>query len=172
MENILKLHWLFLSAGFVVFLGSCKSTSAPESVTFELNKTFEVHLPAGSPVDQDILSFVKIDIQDSDLTAHSTSLSKITSVKLSTLNFLAFTVDPHERTPTPDYFIDSLRILADPLSLAQFNTKSTTVTNAEFSSYVKNPNNQFFVHTFLQHTPVYDVMARFNYVLTIIANTN
>ena len=168
----LKFHWFFLYASCIGVISSCKSTNSAEPVTFDLSKTFEVRLPANTVVGQDILTMAKIDISDTDLKAHNTSLSKITSIKLSSLNFLDYSVDTHERMPTPNYFIDTLKLFADPVSLAVYNTTSTSVTDAEFSAYAKNPNNQFFAHTLLQHSPSYDVMARFNYVMTITADKN
>ena len=172
MKYLLKFQWLFLSASFLAVISSCKSTNSVDPVTFDLSKTFEVRLPANSIVGQDIFTMAKIDISDTDLTAHNTSLSKIRSVKVSSLNFLAYIVDAHERMPAPDYFIDTLKLMADPISLAVYNTISSSVTNAEFSAYAKNPNNQFFVYTSLQHSPSYDVIARFNYIMTIVADIN
>ena len=172
MRDILKLHWLFYCTGLTALFLSCKSTNSVDPVTFDLSKTFEVRLPANSVVGQDILSMVKIDISDTDLAAHNTSLSMVKSVKVSSFNFLACTINAQERMPTPDYFIDTLKFMADPISLALYNTKSTSVSNAEFSSFAKNPSNQFLVRTMLRHSPVYDAMARFNYVMTITADKN
>ena len=172
MKYILKIQWLFLGASFLAVFSSCKSTNSAEPVTFVLSKTFEVRLRSNSAVGQDILTMSIIDISDTDLTKHNTSLSKITSIKLSSLNLIDYTVDAREWMPTPNYFIDTLTLSADPVSLAVYNTISTSVTNADFSAYAKNPNNQFFVNTLLKHSPSYDVMARFNYVMTIVADIN
>ena len=156
----------------LLFSSGCDSKFIDDIFTFNVEKSFEFTIPAGTPAGVMAPEIgLPLLINDSVLQANGTSMNLLKSAKLTKLGVAfsepSFTLSDVD---TLDFRISSAAY--SPTSLAYYSTgmDSIQTTNVDFAPIVKDNNAAVTARFRLKTSPAQDIKTTVTYTLTITAH--
>lgn len=167
MKRLIALTFTLL----LISIG-CDSKFIDDIFTFNVEKSFEFTIPAGTPAGVTAPEInLPLPVNDSILEAHGTSMSLLKSAKLTKLQ-LTFS-EPSFTLADIDTLDLKMKSASYPhLSLAYYSTgmDTVTVTNVDFAPVLKDSNPAMSGIFRLNTSPTVDVKTTVTYTLTITAH--
>jgi hypothetical protein len=168
-------HNRLIFASLILFFlfFSCKQTQEviDKLLTFDIDKSVDLPLPTATPAGIYFSLPIPIGLDSADLAKNKTGLHLVKSLRLTKLIFTPD--DPSYPMSNVDTL--SIAVGVDSLSTVLLATWSgaqnkVALTNADFSSQAKNPNDKFFVTFKLKKAPDHDIHVKTDYTLSITAD--
>jgi hypothetical protein len=171
VKPFMKRFIILTSTTLLLFFG-CDSKFIDDIFTFNVEKSFEFTIPAGTPagVTAPAVS-LPLFINDSVLQAHGTSMSLLKAAKLTKLNVVfsepSFTLSDID---TLDFRISSTNHAMT--SLAYYSTGMDTIrlTNVDFAPIIKDNGAAVSAVFRLKTSPAQDIKTTVNYTIAITAH--
>lgn len=164
---------LLTSATLLLFLAACDSKFIDDIFTFNVEKSFQLEIPAGTPAGRlPIPLTVPLLIDSSTLAEHETSFDLLKSARLTKLQIVNFTPSTFSlaNVDTLDFRIESNN---HPLtSLAYYSTGMDTIrlTNVDFAPHIKDAGAKITADAAINTATTEKVVATVNYTITFSAH--
>ena len=161
------------SATLLLFLAACDSKFIDDIFTFNVEKSFELRIPAGTPAGRlPIPLTVPLLIDSATLAKENTTVNLLKSAKLTKLQIVNFVPSTFSLSniDTLDFRIESNN---QPLtSLAYYSSGMDTIrlTLADFAPHLKDAGAKITADAAINTATTEEVVATVNYTITFSAH--